>query len=142
MQNVSSSSTKTLSPKSFFEELRRHKVIAWDHDETLVGWDGARTLQAWIEAHPEKQHHIVTFRKTADGLLEELPESTRKRIASVTCAAGINLEERLFDWKAKVCSQIGATVLVDDLYFQDVGCRQHGITFLNSHWSKKQDEFQ
>ena len=42
--------------------LDQHQVIAWDMDQTLIGGPNSNFFRAYIKAHPEKRHHVVTFR--------------------------------------------------------------------------------
>ena len=56
------------------EVLDRHQKIAWDMDGTLVDGPNARFFRDYIAAHPEKDHHVVTFRNRswANDIWEEL----------------------------------------------------------------------
>lgn len=42
--------------------LDAHDAIAWDMDGTLVNGPNSDFFRDYIMAHPEKQHHVVTFR--------------------------------------------------------------------------------
>jgi hypothetical protein len=45
--------------------LDKHDVIAWDMDGTLVDGPNSEYFLLYIAAHPEKRHHVVTFRDRA-----------------------------------------------------------------------------
>lgn len=56
--------------------LDQHAVIAWDMDKTLVGGPNSKFFRDYIKAHPEKSHHVVTFRDAewAKDIEEELAQ--------------------------------------------------------------------
>lgn len=140
--------------------LDSHKVIAWDMDGTLVGGANSEFFRAYILAHPEKEHHIVTFRTGAsprfgksklwkDDAIHELLDHG---VALDTISATHGIPDELFDqisskrlivpgthdaalyWKAAKSKEIGATVLIDDLVaWTEEGCRYHGIAFIDAN---------
>jgi len=42
--------------------LRKHSIIAWDMDQTLVNGPNSAYFLDYIRRHPEKKHNIITFR--------------------------------------------------------------------------------
>jgi hypothetical protein len=42
--------------------LDQHSVIAWDMDNTLIDGPNSEFFLEYIAAHPEKRHHVITFR--------------------------------------------------------------------------------
>lgn len=139
--------------------LDPHEIIAWDFDGTLVDGANSEFFRAYILAHPEKQHHIVTFRtgrsRRFHGKLwkdDAIHELLDHGVALDTITAAHGIPENLFDtlprgglilpgsceeslyWKAAKAKEIGATVLVDDLVeWTEVGCRHHGIAFVDAN---------
>jgi len=68
--------------------LKKHSVIAWDMDQTLVNGPNSEYFQDYIRRHPEKSHHIVTFRNknwadTIFGELENIGFDAYKHISAV-----------------------------------------------------------
>lgn len=45
--------------------LDKHAVLGWDMDGTLVDGPNSEYFLRYIAAHPEKRHHVVTFRDRA-----------------------------------------------------------------------------
>lgn len=50
--------------------LSQHQAIGWDVDATLIRGRNSHLFQQYIVDHPNKSHHIVTFR--TGGLLKHL----------------------------------------------------------------------
>jgi hypothetical protein len=70
------------------EILDKHEKIAWDMDDSLIGGPNSDFFRDYITAHPEKTHHVITFRdlEWANEILEELENcgmDARKLILSV-----------------------------------------------------------
>ena len=42
--------------------LDKHSIIAWDMDNTLINGPNSDYFRDYILRHPEKSHHIITFR--------------------------------------------------------------------------------
>lgn len=141
--------------------LDPHQIIAWDMDQTLVNGPYSEFFRAYIQAHPEKEHHIVTFRTGAaqrfagvdywhDECHHELDELG---IPHGTIRAVHGIPDRLYHsyaqqrsfyrpdevkdflmWKGKKAHEIGATVLVDDMGAMVIqGCEHYGVAFVDSH---------
>lgn len=131
--------------------LDLHDSIAWDLDGTILDGRNAKFFRDYIVAHPEKKHHIVTFRDPAGALLGGLalgrlgvgPElimtingcplevygawGTRRKLFD---QEAVNL---YLEWKGKKAAEHGCTVLVDDMPSQVVrGCNKHGVAFYDS----------
>jgi hypothetical protein len=133
-------------------DLDPHAVIAWDMDETLVNGPNSAFFRAYILAHPEKTHIIVTFRTPRAWAEESLDELEvhgvpRDRIAAVhnvadevywafsTRTRGGDPEKAAsyLTYKAITAKAHGATILVDDKHEHVAdGCATHGVTFLHA----------
>lgn len=137
--------------------LDPHQIIAWDMDQTLIGGPNSEFFRAYILAHPEKEHHIVTFR-TGPSLTytevalwrdecvyelnhEGMPHGTIRSISSlpddldlfgrVLSSAEADM---MMTWKGKTAKGLGATVLVDDMQSMvERGCERYGVTFVHAH---------
>ena len=139
-----------------FAELRRHAVIAWDLDDTLIGHPASPALHAFIRATPDIRHLIVTFRshRVAETIWRDLkgPERElffaaetiddevaaqyqrlhRQRATGLFAGPLCAAELVYLLWKGAVCARRGAGVLVDDLTEQvRLGCARHGIVLLH-----------
>jgi hypothetical protein len=138
--------------------LEPHKNIGWDFDGTLSQGANSERFRAYITAHPEKRHHVITFRdrEWADLILMELGTLglDPKLIASVeNCPAPLHdmfmlhhsgdlcmpqrIAQKAIDaflrWKGRRASELGCTVLVDDMADWVVqGCQAHGVEFLDA----------
>lgn len=141
--------------------LDPHQIIAWDMDGTLIDGPNAKFFRAYILAHPEKQHHIVTFRTGPalnsmevamwkDECVYELfhlgvPHGTIKQTHAMPDHLYHAWAQRktfiqetevaaFLDWKGKTAAEIGATVMIDDMPgMVKKGCRNHGVTFIDAH---------
>jgi hypothetical protein len=141
--------------------LDPHQVIAWDMDGTLVDGPNAEFFRAYILAHPEKEHHIVTFRTGPAQRFEDVefwheecvfellhhgvPHGTIKQIhampdhlyhAWAQRRSFIQEAEvaKFLDWKGATAAAIGATVMVDDMPgMVKKGCEKSGVTFIDAH---------
>jgi phosphoglycolate phosphatase-like HAD superfamily hydrolase len=132
--------------------LDPHEIIAWDIDGTLVNGPNSHFFREYIRAHPQKQHHIVTFRTPrpwAEDVFRELAPFgiTREMIAGVHNVADelyhAYAQRRTFEQPEKVAAylnykgakakELGATVLVDDMADQVIqGCEAHSIVFVDA----------
>jgi hypothetical protein len=131
--------------------LDLHASIAWDLDGTILDGRNSQFFREYILAHPEKQHHIVTFRDPAGALLGALKLGSLgvgpDLITSVNgCPTEVygawgnrrkiydkDAVGRYLEWKGQKSAEHGCTVLVDDMPSQVVpGCNKFGVAFLNS----------
>ena len=55
-------STALIGDPTMHPTLQKHSVISWDMDQTLVNGPNSAYFRDYIARHPEKEHHIVTFR--------------------------------------------------------------------------------
>ena len=139
--------------------LDRHENIAWDIDQTLIGGPNSDRFCEYICAHPEKKHHLVTFRdpEWAEFALVEL-----EGIVPVELIASINaIPQDLWShasgiirpndpavikykhWKATRAKAIGCTILIDDMAETvEEGCREHDVEFLDAYapWSMNETD--
>lgn len=139
--------------------LDAHQNLAWDMDGTLNHGPNAERFRAYIAAHPEKRHHVITFRNREWADLIEL-ELRTLGLDPVLIASVENCPEPLHDmfmlhrsgelempkhvaekaisaflrWKGRRASELGCTVLVDDLADWVVqGCQAHGVEFVDAN---------
>lgn len=141
------------------DRLEPHQNIGWDMDGTLNHGPNAERFRAYIAAHPEKRHHVITFRNREWADLIELELRTLgldpALIASVeNCpeplhdmfmlhrSGEVEMPQRVAEkaisaflrWKGRRASELGCTVLVDDLADWVVqGCQAHGVAFLDAN---------
>lgn len=133
--------------------LDPHQSIAWDADGTIASGPNARFFCNYIIAHPEKQHHIVTFRDPiwAKQVYQELLSNygvPAHHISSVNACpqhleAAYSIRKLFYDqsgveayihWKGMTAKELGCTVLIDDMESAVLsGCQKYGITFLHAH---------
>jgi hypothetical protein len=141
--------------------LSPHVVIGWDVDGTILDHPKARLMHDYIRDHPEKRHIVVTFRSHGwekvvwddinehhedfplePGLFQgilNVPNATYAayELARKTTLLGMD-DPRIveyLEWKGRMCSENGITVLVDDL--TDVvirGCDRYGVTHVHPDW--------
>jgi hypothetical protein len=131
--------------------LDLHNAIAWDLDGTILDGTNAPFFRAYIMAHPEKRHHVVTFRDPAGALIGALalgrlgvgpdlittvngcPPEVYEAWGSrrvLYMQDGVN---RYLEWKGEKAAEHGCTVLVDDMPSQVIrGCNKFGVSFVNS----------
>jgi len=133
-------------------DLEVHRSIAWDLDGTLINGVNSRLFIDYINAHPHKEHHVITFR-TPDSdkefWLDELASLgvERSLIRSVQCVpnelyiayatrggfGGKAMYNEFFLFKGRAAKEIGATVLVDDMPSLVLpGCKAYGIAFIDA----------
>lgn len=131
--------------------LDAHASIAWDLDGTLVDGPKQAFLGAYLLGRPDKQHHLVTFRRASQRRMVE------------ACLAKVGLGIHLFQaahfcpdplrdafddrgdpelvrefrrWKGRASAEARCTVLVDDdADLVRDGCVLHGIVHVDS-WSR------
>lgn len=142
-----------------FARLESHAVIAWDFDDTLIGHPASVAMHAYIAANPQQRHLIVTFRAQDEARLwQELADATAHltaqhfhgaRLIDLHLADNVQRLRRLrarrlyagplapaerayLHWKAMVCAQERASLLIDDRT-EDVqpGCDAFGIELLH-----------
>lgn len=132
--------------------LDPHQSIAWDADKSLVFGPNSQFFCDYIKAHPEKQHHVVTFRDplwAAQVFNDLIPYGLEKHHITSVNACPQDLEyafavRKLFydpvavdayiNWKGKTAKELGCTVLVDDMQEAVLpGCQKYGIKFLHAH---------
>ena len=135
--------------------LEPHSIIGWDIDNTLLyGHSGnSKFFQAYVVAHPEKTHHLMTFRtgvlvtnivrdmaryKEVDGcshnlfsqLFTMLEEGFRNTLYNI---ADKETFDNCYGFKAKACRKTGATILVDDMILQQKKyCMEENVALLDS----------
>ncbi len=143
-----------------FDILLSHNAIGWDFDNTLVEHPNSERMHAFINAHPEKRHVIVTFR--THGMVRSIwrelsfyPDAPRSDqfvgILNIDDAAWeahnrhtmhrhigrlkgpLTPEETYYvEWKGMICAEHGLTVMVDDRVDHVLeGCRKYGVAFIN-----------
>jgi hypothetical protein len=138
--------------------LDAHKKIGWDMDQTLIQGRNSERFRAYIAANPHKRHHVITFRdrEWADLIPIELGTLglDPALIASVeNCPAPLHdmfmlhrsgelempkhVAEKAISaflrWKGRRASELGCTVLVDDMADWVVqGCQAHGVEFVDA----------
>lgn len=139
--------------------LEAHQNLAWDFDGTLIQGPNSERFRAYIAAHPQKRHHVITFRdrEWADLIPMELGTLglDPALIASVeNCPEplhdmfmlgrepGSGVPRRIADmavhhflrWKGRRARELGCTILVDDIADWVVrGCEEHGVAFLDAN---------
>ncbi|RYD65103.1 MAG: hypothetical protein EOP83_08075, partial [Verrucomicrobiaceae bacterium] len=143
--------------------LDPHDTIAWDMDGTLIDGPNSEFFRAYILAHPEKHHHIVTFRTgpsrrfpdNASALWKDdaIHELLEHGVALDVFKATHGIPEELYSawasrktllseaevaayvmWKGKMAAEIGATVMVDDMPgMVKKGCKAHGVVFIDAN---------
>lgn len=130
--------------------LDAHHKIAWDIDGTLFEGVNSAFFCAYIMAHPEKEHHLVTFRdqrwalSAHDDLLGAVDPDFIKAIhacpqrlyhgyATRDPIYGIDAASDFVEWKGMRANQLGCTLLVDDMAaLVEPGCTRYGVAFLNA----------
>jgi hypothetical protein len=138
--------------------LAPHQKIGWDMDGTLIRGPNSDRFRAYIAANPQKRHHVITFRdrEWADLIPMELGTLglDPALIASVAnCPAPLHdmfmlhsrgqleMPQRIAEkainaflrWKGRRASELGCTVLVDDMaYWVVQGCHAHGVEFVDA----------
>lgn len=139
-----------------FDQLTKHKIIGWDLDQTLIESNASPLLHDFIVQHPEIQHIIVTFRsgEYRHTVWNDIANNTaiiNKNHFKSLCYPSEMLHETYFshkrlresgflntslttaeieycEWKGYVCSQYGATALVDDLtHLVQPGCQKYNV---------------
>jgi hypothetical protein len=141
--------------------LDPHAIIAWDMDGTLIDGPNAKFFRAYILAHPEKQHHIVTFRTGPALVFAEvtmwkdecvyelfhlgvqhgtiakihgMPDDLYHAWAQRKTFLQPEKVEQFLDWKGRTAAEIGATVMIDDMPgMVKKGCKNHGVVFIDAH---------
>lgn len=141
------------------DRLDPHQKIGWDFDGTLIQGPNSDLFRAYIAAHPEKRHHVITFRdrEWASLIHHELDALglDPKLIASVencpeplhdTFQLGREPDRRIpkavadraahgfLRWKGRRARELGCTILVDDMAeWVATGCQENGVTFLDAN---------
>jgi hypothetical protein len=133
--------------------LKPYDAIAWDIDGTLIGGGNSAYLRNFIHQHPEKRHHVVTFRTGDDWIAHTRVELSRYDlgpdvISSISHvpdayyhayaqAAEFPDDERIdlfYLWKGREAARLGCGVLVDDLPALVLpGCRHYGVAFVDAN---------
>lgn len=142
------------------EWLKEHNAIGWDFDGTLWDHDLATLMHQYIKEHPEQKHFIVTFRsgkrdgrlwaeegcwidldRCGSGLKPEhfvgiinMSEAEFDENCSARSGSGLYIGPTDFykEWKGKVCSEAGITILIDDNFDHTFpGCEKHGVDYVN-----------
>lgn len=139
--------------------LEPHQNLAWDFDGTLVQGPNSDLFRTYIAAHPEKRHHVITFRDRewasvihhelgALGLdpklivsVENCPEPLHdtfqlSRVAGscISKAVAARAEHGFLRWKGHRARELGCTILVDDMAEWVVtGCQENGVAFLDAN---------
>lgn len=136
-------------------------AIAWDFDGTLIDHPNSVLMHEFILRHPEKQHHIITFRSHGyqnsifhelreiypdapgrshfvgvrnipDRAWEKFSEMTTRRLMGRLKGPLTPWEEYYIEWKGMVCGELNLPVLVDDREAQVLpGCERYGIMYLH-----------
>lgn len=139
-----------------FRELDKHQSCGWDFDGTIYDHPKSELMHAYIKAHPEKRHVIVTFRSHGwqndvwENLYSTYPDAPEKG-----CFEGIvNIDDEIYakfhdasrgpvllmgddiraytEWKGQKCAELGLTVLIDDMTMMVVdGCKKHNIVHIH-----------
>lgn len=132
--------------------LDHHDVIAWDMDGTLIDGPHSHFFRAYIMAHPEKTHHIVTFRDRLWAMRAPLELALFHRLPTEHIAGVHDCPQNLWQayvqresfyqpdlvdayliWKGKKAAELGCTVLVDDMAEQVIkGCELHSVAFIHA----------
>lgn len=128
------------------KRLIEHQIIAWDFDDTLIGHVNSHRFHHYIRNNPQQEHHIVTFRDDEwatmiERDLEEVGLLKREDFTGVhnfldkDRFRGIILnlnDDPTMNWKGLKCSEIGATILIDDMTDHVIkGCDKHGIIHIH-----------
>lgn len=138
-----------------FQELDKHHNLGWDFDGTLVEHPKSELMHAYIRAHPEKRHVIVTFRSHGwqHNIWDELA-SYEGAPRPEAFEGIINMDDETYakfhdasrgpvflmgddirsyiEWKGKKCAELGLTVLIDDMAeMVEEGCKKHSIIYLH-----------
>lgn len=139
--------------------LEPHDAIAWDMDGTLINGANAERFRAYIASHPEKRHHVITFRdrEWAKHIHHELgmlgldpglivsvancPEPLhdmfmlhRSGDAELPKTVADKAVAAFLRWKGRRASELGCTILVDDMSEWVVqGCDAHGVAYLDAN---------
>lgn len=143
-----------------FDVLLAQPAIGWDFDGTLIDHPASEAMHAFILAHPEKRHVIVTFRthgmerriwrelaqypgaprsENFVGILNIEDEAweahnTHTIQRQIGRLSGPPTKEELYyvEWKGMVCHRHGLTALVDDNIPHTIsGCEKHGIILID-----------
>jgi len=133
--------------------LQPYRHIAWDFDDTLVGHATSPDMWQYIIDNPHgQQHSIITMRshgmqtqmfkilaQTGSPLRPEhfthilnVPDQLYTGHATLITSLQEDHEYRF--WKGKMCEQIGAGVLVDDMEDGNIstaGCLRHNIVHVH-----------
>ena len=128
--------------------LSNHKILGIDLDGTLFQHQNTPILAEYIRINPyDQEFHIVTFRSHGmeDTIDDELSAIglNRNHFSSVNNVddktyeeyeiarhIGHNPEaiERYLTWKGRICHEVGATALLDDMAdLVTDGCKKYGI---------------
>jgi hypothetical protein len=139
--------------------LDLHQKIGWDMDGTLIQGPNADLFRAYIVAHPEKRHHVITFRDrewakvihhelALVGLdpaliasVENCPEPlhdmfmlSREPGNVVPKVVADRAVHGFLRWKGRRAGELGCTILVDDMTeWVVLGCQENGVTFLDAN---------
>ena len=133
------------------ELLDHHQRIGWDIDGTLLGGPNSTFFRDYVTAHPEKEHHLITFRDehgahvaVVDLVRLGIPSA---RITSVNfCPQHLWLawtrREEYYDeekctgylaWKGETAKKLNCTVMVDDVPMEvSPGCIRNGVAFIDA----------
>ena len=143
--------------------LDAHRHVAWDMDGTLNSGRNAERFRAYIAAHREKRHHVITFRDrewagqvrielhrlgldpSLIASVENCPEPLHDMFmlgsepdSNVPRRVAAKAAHHFLRWKGRRARELGCTILVDDKAEWVVqGCEEHDVAFLdaNAEWS-------
>lgn len=140
-------------------QLDPHQNIGWDFDGTLIQGPNSERFRAYIAAHPDKRHHVITFRDREWANLihyelgvlgldpkliasvENCPEPlhdmfmlSREPNSNVPPRVAAKAAHHFLRWKGRRARELGCTVLVDDMAEWVVqGCEEHDVAFFNAN---------
>jgi hypothetical protein len=138
--------------------LAPHQIIAWDMDGTLIDGRNSACFRTYIATHPEKQHHVITFRdrtwadqimgelgalgldssliasvENCPELLHDIYQISRNPASCAPKALADHAARQFVRWKGRKARELGCTILVDDLAeWVVVGCQENDVTFLDA----------
>jgi len=143
------------------DRLLPYNAIGWDFDGTLIDHPKSALLQQFINAQPDKQHYILTFRTHGmentmfREMRQKYPDAPLRRQFSGIHNIGARAWEKFMatqagrltgryhgastpwelyyvEWKGLMCDKLGLPVLVDDKpEHVRPGCEKYGIVYFH-----------
>lgn len=133
-----------------FKLLQNYKHLAWDFDDTLICHRLSEEMWQFIIDNPfDQQHSIITMRSHGmETAMFQLLEAWGSDLIRANFEHVLNVSDALYEsykrdpyeehayteWKGRMCKEIGADVLIDDMEEVSVskrGCVLHNIPHIH-----------